>query len=60
MAKYLVGIREVHVWTVEVEAGSEEEALLVEKCEVGRDVMTEYSHTLDKETWSVEKIEEDR
>lgn len=55
--QYLVGIREVWVNTVLVEAESEEKA--IEKAGDG-DIdpdfdMLEYSHSLDSEVWSVEK-----
>jgi hypothetical protein len=54
--KYLVLIREVHVSHRLVEADSEQEAL--EFSGDGEEVMCEYSHTLPKETWTVEKQNE--
>lgn len=55
--KYLVGIREVHVNTVEVEAENQEDA--IEKARSGEcfpyDLDIEYSHTLGHDTWTVEK-----
>lgn len=59
MPKYHVGIREVHVVTVSVEAKSEEEALKKAGSilEEGLDeIDQEYSHTLDPDTWSVERV----
>jgi len=55
MKKYLVGIREVHVNTVEVLAESEEEAKM--KCRDGEfdEIELEYSHTLDPDLWTVEE-----
>lgn len=52
-----VGIREVHVTTFEIEAESPEAAMEIAKQRKGREVMSEYSHTLDPETWTVEKID---
>lgn len=54
MATYLVGIREVHVSTVEVEADSEEEALEIAAEGESEEVMLEYSHTLSHV--SIEKV----
>lgn len=53
MPVYYVGIREVHVSTRQVIAASPEEAM--ELAGDSEEVMCEYSHTLDKETWSVER-----
>jgi len=56
MATYLVGIREVHVSTVEVEADSEEEALEIAAEGESEEVMLEYSHTLSRGHFSIEKV----
>lgn len=57
MPKFNVLIREVHVSTREIEADSPEEAIrLVEEGE-GDEVMCEYSHTLDPDTWTVESAD---
>lgn len=62
MAKYLVGIREVHVNTVEVElpeGASEEEIKQAAADNSGsQSVLDEYSHSLDPDVWSVEKVPE--
>ncbi len=62
MAKYLVGIREVHVNTVEVELpdGADDDAIkeLAGSLSVEESVMMEYSHSLDLDVWSVEKVPE--
>ena len=50
--KYTVLIREVHVSHRLVEADSEKEA--IEKAGDSDEVYLEYSHTLDKSTWTVE------
>jgi hypothetical protein len=52
MKKYYVLIREVHVSTRLVEAASVEEA--IHEAGGAEEVMCEYSHTLDTDTWSVE------
>lgn len=55
--KYIVYVREVYVQANEVFANSPEEAkALVEACEgeILEDCL-EYSHTLDKDSWTVEK-----
>lgn len=57
MAKFIVGIREVHVSYREVEAESPEAA--VEEAGGATEVMIEYSHTLDPELWSVEAVADD-
>ena len=60
MPKYHVGIREVHVSTVVVTAADEEEAL--KKAGEGNfdfdQIDLEYSHSLDPDVWSVEKVED--
>lgn len=56
--RFLVGVREVHVSTMEIEAESPEEAMRLVKDGAGREVMCEYSHTLDPDLWTVEKDEE--
>ncbi len=60
MPKFHVHIREVHVSTREIEAESAEEALriIVDGEEDGEEVMCEYSHTLDPDTWTLESAEE--
>lgn len=55
MAKYYIGIREVHVSTVTVEAESEEEALESAAAGEGEEVMLEYSHTMDRSHFTVEE-----
>ena len=57
--KYLVGVREVHVRFYSVQADSEENAKeLVSKQDpsVVDEEFLEYSHELDRDTWSVEEI----
>ena len=58
MKKFHVGVREVHVQTVEVEAENAEEAR--EKVQEGEgdylDNMLEYSHCLDSDLWTVEEV----
>lgn len=54
--KYLVGVCEVHVSTMEVEASSPEEALERADERLGRELKCEYSHTLPRDTWTINKI----
>jgi hypothetical protein len=54
--KYIVGIREVHISQREVEASSPEEAVNIAKRDFDTEVMFEYSHTLEENTWTVEEI----
>jgi hypothetical protein len=57
--KYRVGIQEVHVRTVEVEAESAREARgMAGNAPPGDEVDVEYSHTLDEDTWDVEEAGE--
>lgn len=56
MKKYLVGIREVHVRHVEVEAMSEEEAKNVTETYADTDMYLEYSHDMNKGLWSVREM----
>jgi len=68
MAIYNVGIREVHVLTVRVGLTDEEEKLpLLKKLKLVRsranferesidDYYSEYSHDLEQDYWSVEKV----
>ena len=58
MAKFTVDVKEVWCHTVEVELPSNatKEQILAaanEKAEEGDDGHTEYSHTLDPETWTI-------
>lgn len=57
MKKYLVGIREVHVNTVEVLAESEDDAKQKAKVAAAEDnsLGIEYSYTMDKDCWRVEE-----
>lgn len=55
MKKYWVAIREVHVSHREVEAESREEAM--ELAEDAEESFLEYSHTMDREHWTVEEME---
>ena len=55
MAKYYIGIREVHVSTVVVEADSEDEALDLAADGAGEEVMLEYSHTMDRSHFTLEE-----
>jgi len=58
--KYIVSVREVHIQIVEVRAASPEKAIdLVYKGGGMPLDYLEYSHTLDQDTWTVEKIEEE-
>ncbi len=56
MTTYLIGVREVHVSTMKVEAETEDDAIEMIRDAAGEEVMCEYSHTLDSSTWSVEKV----
>lgn len=53
--KYYIGIREIHVSTVLVEASSMEEALTLASAGAGEELSLEYSHTLDREHFTVER-----
>ena len=53
--KFLVGVREVHVSTREVDAENAIEAVRKIREGAGEEVMCEYSHTLDESLWTVEK-----
>ena len=57
MPKYNVLIREVHVSHRTVEADSEGEAIEKVAGGEGEETYLEYSHTLDTEAWTVEKIQ---
>ena len=52
---YIVGIREVHVNLVEVEAESPEEATAAAADGAGDYLDLEFSHTLDTDEWTVEE-----
>jgi len=58
MTKYNVGVREVFVSTREVWASSEEEAISFVRDGASEEIMCEYSHTLDTDFWTIEKVEE--
>lgn len=58
---YLVGVREVHVRHFSVKAENEEEAkqLVYDRDESAVDVdFFEYSHEMNRDTWSVEEVPE--
>lgn len=55
--KFFVLVREVHVSYMLVEADTKESALAKVADGEGERRMMEYSHTLDKETWTVEKMQ---
>ena len=53
--KYIVGIREVHVSHRVVEAQDPEQAKDIASRDLDTEVALEYSHTLDKDTWTVKE-----
>ena len=58
---YLIGVREIHVRHYRVQASNENEAKeLVNNLDASvEDIgFEEYSHTLDRDTWSVEEVTE--
>ena len=60
---YIVGAREVHVRHYRVQAENESEAIkLVNDLDASvEDIgFEEYSHTLDRDTWSVEEVTEQK
>jgi hypothetical protein len=57
MKKYDVGIREVHVNTIRVEANNAKEARERAEGEAQcGELNLEYSHTLDSSLWTVEEV----
>lgn len=57
MKKYSVGIREIHVNTIEVEAETPKEAQERAEAEAQSGTINlEYSHTMDRQYWSVDEI----
>ena len=56
--KYIVLVREVHISHVLINAASEEEAITLVKDAEGEEVYSEYSHTLDPNTWTIENENE--
>jgi hypothetical protein len=56
MSKFIVGIREVHVRMVEVEAESRDEAIDLADNTQEDDIHLEYSHCMNKDSWSVEEV----
>jgi hypothetical protein len=57
MPEFFVGVREVHVQTMLVEAETEKEAIDKVREGEGESCLCEYSHTLDSETWTAEKAD---
>jgi hypothetical protein len=57
MRKYLVGVREVHIQTIEILATSEKEAIrkVAEGNDNQEEISLDYSHTLDEAAWTVEE-----
>ena len=61
MPKFIVCVREIYIQPYEVEARDEDDAKEIVR-EGGGDILEEkleYSHTLDTNLWTVEKVEED-
>ena len=62
MAKFYVGVREVHVALYSIEAPENvTKEKLIELTKIARDRgesedFTEYSHTLSSDTWDIEKV----
>ena len=54
--KYIVQVREVHVSSMEVEADSAEEAKTLVAEGGGDEIICEFSHGLDLDTWTVTDI----
>lgn len=55
MKEFIVLKREVQIVAVKIQAENREDAVSkVSEYQGGDEYSTEYSHTLDKETWSVE------
>jgi len=59
MPKYHVLVREVHISTMEVKAEDADSAIRKVKDGAGEELILEYSHTLDSESWSVENCDGD-
>jgi hypothetical protein len=56
--KYRVLVREVYISHIEIEAESEQAAMAAANAfgtDAGVEVLSEYSHTLDTDTWTIEK-----
>lgn len=58
LAKYMIGVAELHYSYREVEAESAEKAIEVAKemDELPDELHLEYSHTLDSDVWKVEPV----
>lgn len=59
--KYIVGIREVHVNYIDIETDETDESIIKKLAEKKAtedmgDIYMEYSHTLDPDVWSIEKV----
>lgn len=54
MPKYVVRAREVHIAYYEINAESPEAAVQAVVNDAGELVNTEYSHTLNRDSWDVE------
>jgi len=58
MAKFMIGVKEVHIQYIEIEADNGEEALDKVKQGEGTEKEIEYSCTLDSDEWYVNEIKE--
>ena len=58
LKKYSVGVREVHVRTIETKADSKELAIqnVKDREQSCEDIILEYSHELDAQYWTVEEV----
>ena len=56
MAKFLIGVREMHIQYVEIEADNAEDAKDLIRQGEGTERSLEYSCTTDTEEWTVNKI----
>jgi hypothetical protein len=54
--KFIVGIREVHIRSIEVEAEDADEAINLANNKQEDELNIEYSHCLSQDNWSVEEV----
>ena len=55
MARYKVGVKEIHMNYIEIEADSEEDAKVCVRAGQGESVGTKFLRNLPMDTWPIEK-----
>lgn len=59
MPRYIVGVKEVHVQEIVIEADSKEGAIFEIEGGAGEERNLEYDYTLDSDEWSISQLDDE-